>query len=99
MSSQLEISFFNTIDLAGKELSEAENQACKQDDRVLQILKSGDKMTPFEVSEAYNSKYSEAPVTSIRRSMTVLTDRGLLIMCDEMKVERFGKPNHYWKVK
>lgn len=99
MNPQLEISFFNTIDLTGRQLSEAENQAYKQDDRVLQILKSGDKMTPFEVSEIYNSLYNEAPVTSIRRSMTVLTDRGLLQMCDEMKVERFGKPNHYWKVK
>lgn len=63
MNPQLEISFFNTIDLTGRQLSEAENQAYKQDDRVLQILKSGDKMTPFEVSEIYNSLYNEAPVT------------------------------------
>lgn len=95
----LQLEFFNTIDLKGRELIEATSQAQKQDDRVLGIFKIFKKMTPFEVSNIYNSRYPPAPVTSIRRSMTVLTKKGFLIMCDEMKKEVYGSPNHYWKLK
>lgn len=98
MTVQLDI-FFNTIDLKGQDLAEATNQAQKQDDRILEIMKRHKKLTPFEVSDIYNSLYPVAPVTSIRRSMTVLTDKGFLEMCDEMKKEVYGKPNHYWRLK
>lgn len=95
--NQIEI-FFNTISLSGHELVAARKDCFKQDERVLQILHDrGGKMTPFEVSAVYNSKYPEAPITSIRRSMTVLTKKGQLEMLDEMKQEKYGKPNHYWK--
>lgn len=94
----MQLNFFNTIELSGPPLVEATEQACKQDDRVLLILKKLGKATPFMVSEIYNKLYPECPVTSIRRSLTVLTTKGFLIMCDEMKVERYNKPNHYWKI-
>lgn len=95
----MQLEFFNTIDLKGTELAEATNQAQKQDERVLRIFKLYRKMTPFECWNVYNLFFPEAPVTSIRRSMTVLTNKGFLEMCDEMKKEILGKPNHYWKIK
>jgi len=94
---QLEI-FFNTIHLGGVELITARNKCSKQDERILNILIKHKKLTPFEVMDIYNSLYPVAPVTSIRRSLTVLTNRGLLKKCDEMKIERLGTKNHFWKL-
>lgn len=95
----MQLNFFNTIELSGPPLVEATEQASKQDDRVMKIFKKmGCKLTPFQVSEIYNKLYPECPVTSIRRSLTVLTTKGFLTMCDEMKIERYNKPNHYWKI-
>lgn len=93
-----QLSFFNTIHLSGNNLAEATGQALKQDERVLQILKAG-AMTPIQVSKVYNQLYPEAPLTSIRRSMTVLTKKGFLEKCFEMKQEKYGKENHLWRVK
>lgn len=94
----MQLDFFNTIHLAGPELVSAKKQTGLQDERVLEIIRKGVKMTPFQVSSEYDKLYNPAPVTSIRRSMTVLTDRGKLEMCDEMVTEKYGKPNHYWKI-
>lgn len=96
MSQQLD--FFNTIHLFGPELKEAEGKADRQNQRVLNIVKGLGKATPFQVAEVYNRMYPECPLTSIRRAMTCLTDQGKLEMLDEMKKEKFGHNNHYWKV-
>lgn len=95
----MQLEFFNTIDLKGTELLNAIDKAQHQERKVLDIMRVYKKLTPFEVSDIYNSLYPAAPVTSIRRSMTVLTDKGFLEMCDEMKKEVYGKPNHYWRLK
>lgn len=94
----LQLEFFNTIDLKGTELAEATDKAKKQECRVLEIMQVYKKMTPIECWKVFNSLYPEPPLTSIRRSMTVLTSKGFLEMCDEMKKEILGKPNHYWRV-
>lgn len=94
----MQLNFFNSIELTGPPLVEATEQASKQDDRVFLILKKLGKATPFMVSEIYNRLYPECPVTSIRRSLTVLTTKGELIKCDEMIKEKFGMKNHYWKI-
>ena len=95
---QLEI-FFNTINLQGEELAEARRKCSKQDERILEIITAHKKLTPFQVNDIYNSLYPVAPVTSIRRSLTVLTNRGLILMSSEMTKERLGKPNHFWITK
>lgn len=94
MNPQLTI-FYNTIHLAGSELSEATGQADIQNDRVLKIFDR--PMTPFEVLDEYEKLYPSCPLTSIRRSITTLTKRGLLEKTDKMKTEVYGKVNHYWR--
>lgn len=95
---QLDI-FYNTIHLSGKPLADARAQAGCQNERVVEIVKDLGKATPWKVWEAYKRLYPEAPITSLRRSMTVLTKQGRLEKCFEMEKERLGQPNHYWRVK
>lgn len=90
--------FYNTIHLTGSDLSQARAKAAKQDDRILEIMRGAEKMTPLQVSRLYNEIYPEAPVTSIRRSMTNLTNQGKLERLEEKVMEKFGMPNFYWKV-
>jgi Fe2+ or Zn2+ uptake regulation protein len=95
----MQLSFFNTIHLSGQPLKEAKEQCSLQEGRILDLMQIGQKMTPIEVWGHYCSLYPPCPVTSIRRAMTCLTDKGLLEKCEEMKEGIYGKPNHTWKKK
>jgi hypothetical protein len=90
--------YFNTIRDSGIELSESKRKATIQDNRVFEIISKYKSLTPCQVSELYDKIYSPAPLTSIRRSMTVLTCKGLLIKTDEKRNGKFGKKNYCWKV-
>ena len=92
--------FYNTINLNNSQLDEAHKQVSIQAERIIDIMKqNGGKMTPFEVYERYYRLYPVVPITSIRRAMTDLTNRGLLIKTDKKKIEKYGKPNYMWQVK
>jgi hypothetical protein len=95
----MQLSFYDTINLSPVDLLAANDQAMKQDDRVLAIVKEMGKATPFEVSREYDKRYDPAPITSLRRSLTTLTKLGKLEKCEEMREERYGRNNHYWRVK
>lgn len=93
----MQLDFFNTIHLTGTDLLEAKGKASDQNARVLEIIRKGGKMTPFEVWKVYCSKFPECPLTSIRRAMTTLTDQGKLERLYEMKAGKYGMKNHLWK--
>ena len=90
-------SFFNTINEKGQELLQSKAQTGLQDRRVLDIFRELGKLTPLEVSRAYNSRYPPAPATSIRRSITVLTGLKMLQKLNETKIEVYGKKNYLWQ--
>lgn len=89
--------FFNTINLSGNELKVKEEKCNQQEQRILDIMKVGQPVTPLEVSLFYDKLYPPAPITSIRRAMTCLTKKGYLRKLDEMKIEAYGSKNHYWE--
>jgi hypothetical protein len=98
----MQLNFFNTVELSGQPLLTAKQKAGKQDERIEIIMKDLKKATPFMVWEAYNKLYPEIPITSVRRSMTVLTRKKKVLEKlgkEEMKTERLGMKNHYWRVK
>jgi len=96
-NEQLQMDFFNTIHLDGEELYDAVKNVVKQNERIYQLMKlSGKKYTPFEMHRVYEKFFAKTPVTSIRRAMTTLTNDNRLIKLDEMKAERYGKPNYLW---
>lgn len=95
MNTQL--TFFNTCKLSEPDLSTARAKAGDMQNRILEIMKDVDKLTPIEVWDIYNELYRPALIGSIRRSMTNLTDQGKLVRLDEQKMERYNMPNYYWK--
>lgn len=91
--------FFNTIKQTGEELSESQEKAKRQEIAILNyfLKNKGKSYTPFQVQE--NLHLVEVPITSIRRAMTNLTNKGKLVKTDRMIPERFGKPNFLWTYK
>lgn len=96
--SQLQLSFKNTIGLTGLSLEDAEKQCSEQERRVLKIMCRLPAQTPFQVSNLYDLQYKPIPITSIRRAITNLEQKGFLIKTDWMQIEKYGKPNHKWLV-
>jgi len=90
--------FYNTIDENGDDLNKSKRHAKMQEQVVLLLFISNPTLeaTPFEVLESLNLK--NTPITSIRRAMTNLTDKGKLIKMEKKKIEQFGKANHCWKL-
>ena len=91
------MSFFNTIGLQGDTLIEAVKQCGLQEQRVLHIMFDGRSYTPFQVHDIYEIAYNKTPITSIRRAMTCLEKKGFIEKVG-MEYERYGKPNHTWRI-
>ena len=92
-------SFYNTINLAAKELTEAERKALTQDQRVLRWFIEHVPRFSAGPSEVHYRVFDEnTPLTSVRRAMTSLTNRGDLIKLTVMTIGDYGKPEHLWTV-
>jgi Fe2+ or Zn2+ uptake regulation protein len=92
--------FYNTIGLKGKNYHKAIQNAHTQSERILTILKFKKvAMTPFDVWHEYQKYYPPCPVTSIRRSLTNLTQQGFLEKSETMGMGIYGMPNNKWKSK
>lgn len=91
--------FFNTINITGKELKEAQLGVKSQNELILDLFKNNPnkEYTPFEVHSALFGS-DQVPVTSVRRAMTTLEKNGDIVKTDKKKMEIYGKPNYCWKL-
>jgi len=96
---QTQLNFFNTTHLNGAALEEKIIKCNRQERLILDIMKVGQPMTPFEVHNFWDKRqYGDVPITSIRRAMTCLTAKGFLRKLDGVKkIERYGDQNHCWE--
>lgn len=90
-------SYYNTTSESGKQLRQNIRQALRQDDKVLEFFKfhPDNEFTPFEVAQAVFDEHT--PITSVRRSITNLTKKGIL---EETTIKRegiHGRANICWK--
>lgn len=97
--------WYNTVNLEDKELIDAINQANNQGNIVYEFFKKrpGYCFSPYQVWTFLIQLRPDminrlTPITSIRRTMTNLTDAGLLVKTDIKIPERLGKPNYLWKL-
>jgi len=91
------VAFHNTIDEAGAELARSIATAKGQDAAVLAIFARTDR--PLSPSQVWLDGWKAGNgwlLTSVRRSMSNLTERGLLVRNDELVPGRFGKREHTW---
>ncbi len=88
--------YYNTTNETGSKLKASRSKASRQKDVILNVFKRGTKLSPEDVL-----RYSElnAPITSIRRAISDLTEEGLLIKTDTMKKGMYGKLVHTWRLK
>ena len=95
------MSYFNTTNLTGGDLLEAIKDADDQNSKIMQFFlkrRSRDwEQTPSDVW-ILNFETSQTPITSIRRSMTNLTNLGFLEKTDNQQEGVYGKPEHFWKL-
>ena len=89
--------FHNTIELTGRDLQSAQTKARSQSEIILDYFQRFDDvwLTPFQVQKR---TLPNAPITSVRRSMTDLTKAGKLRKTGIMAKEKYGALNHKWRL-
>lgn len=101
--SQTSLSFHNTLGLSGGELNTAEKKAHNQESLILDFFKRRaqyNSYTPAEIWQVFNGQGYNWPLTSVRRSISNLTDKKkVLIKLNEKRRGIFGLTNHTWKLK
>lgn len=93
-------SFYNTINLSGKEL-ELQNASAKgQEDLILAIFEANPKMelSPIQILSIFKERFDRnPPITSIRRAMSNLTDKKKVLLKTTTLVSgQYHLPNHCW---
>ena len=95
--------FHNTIKADGQTLLDLNEKSLSGDSAIIELFKAGDMicMTPWEVHaklKIFGYKYE---ITSVRRSITTLTKKGILEKLDKenQKDECKGVANNRWKLK
>ena len=89
--------FHNSTNLTGRDLQSAQTKARSQSEIILAYFQRlpGLWLTPFEVQILV---LPNAPITSVRRSMTDLTKAGKLRKTGIMAKEKYGALNHKWRL-
>ena len=90
-------SYYNTNNLTGFDLKEANRKASTQEDRILHFFERnrGNRYSPEEI-QTYCQMVTH-PLTSVRRAITNLTSDGYLRKTKNMKPGVYGKPVHTWE--
>jgi len=94
-----EQSYFNTTKLSGDKLKANKKKSRNQDDVILDLFRSKKDvlMTPGYV---HKTLFDEStPLTSIRRSITNLTNSGYLEKTNQTKEGVYGRDEFCWKYK
>lgn len=90
--------FYQTTRLAPSELAEALARAGMQDESVLLIYRVHGALSPSACWQHYQDQGRQAPLTSIRRSITTLTNAGALVKTGLQVPGLYGSPEHVWRL-
>jgi hypothetical protein len=92
------MSFHNTIDIAGKTLKAAKKKVNEQEKLIMTYFKKHPYAmpTPWQVLDWLKENGHDMLITSVRRSLTNLSDAGKLIKSTVQFQGPQGKPNHAW---
>jgi Fe2+ or Zn2+ uptake regulation protein len=93
-----EKSYFDTTKLAKKELLDANAEATAQENNILQIFKKHSPLSPSDVWRIYERNFGSILLTSVRRSITVLTKKGLLTKTNLQKISVYNAKEFIWKI-
>jgi len=90
--------FFNTTKLSGKDMVHERFNASRQEDKILRYFK--DNQGAFSPAHLWEVLFKNdgVPITSVRRAITGLTSKGLLVKTDKKVTGEYGKANYCWKL-
>lgn len=90
--------YYNTNKEYGAELTRSTATALGQEEKIISYFKRhpSAQLTPFDVCNLVFNQ--SVPVTSVRRAMTNLADKNILKKTDAMRIGKYGKKNHTWKL-
>ena len=90
------MSYYNTTSLSGQELKAAVFCASNQDEAIKLIFKTGKPYTPSEIMTLCNRAGHNYLLTSCRRAITGLTNKGVLRNTGNFKQGLYGRPEGVW---
>ena len=88
--------YFNTVPESGDSLKDKRGKAKTQNNAVLKLYEVHVKLSPSQAWELLNMP--DVPLTSIRRSISTLTDCGYLYKTTEKVVGRYGRNERVWEL-
>ena len=91
------MSYYNTNSETGDTLTTSRTRVNVQEREIIAVFngRPGRKMTPFDVQDDVGH---HVPITSIRRAITNLTQKGILVKSEVTKMGRHGKMNYCWEL-
>jgi len=89
-------SYHNTTNQDDDFVLVEEFKARTQEDIILNIFNVFPRMTASEIHQMFDD--INIPLTSIRRGMSNLKKRGVLIKTEDTKVGIYGKPEYIYKL-
>ena len=90
------MAYYNTTRQKGEQLKVSWKKTKSQDDKVMEYFHAHGKGTPSEVWIYFRD--SNVPITSIRRSITNLTNSNLLSKTDNKREGVYGRPDYVWEI-
>lgn len=89
------MSYYNTTSLTGLVLKDSVKKAESLDKKVLDFFKANPNQQ-FTPPEVWQHIQTEAPLTSVRRSINTMTKDGHLEKTTNKKQGIYGSPNFTW---
>ncbi len=94
------MSFYNTISLCGEDLKKAHADTTKQEE-IIEIVFKRHQEAKFSPSDIWvlltQQLQKNVLLTSVRRSITDLTESKILVKLPEQKMGIYKKPEHLWQ--
>lgn len=98
-SPVVEKAYYNTTKLSKKEVIEANNEALAQEGNIIEIFKKHSPLAPSDVWRIYERLYKKSILlTSVRRSITTLTKKGILTKTSIKKIGVYKRLEYVWKI-
>tara|TARA_R100000458_G_C8272095_1_gene246911 strand:+ start:2219 stop:2512 length:294 start_codon:yes stop_codon:yes gene_type:complete len=94
------MTFYNTTHQEGEELKNSWIETANQDEMILLLFARNQDMTftPFDIQNILKHDYDkDYPITSIRRSISNLTEIEALKKTSTKRKGKYGKVNYCWK--
>lgn len=95
--NRIRSAFYNTTGETGEQLEEYRERAITQEDSLTMLFEAVPHvaLSPWQVEGMLEGAW---PITSIRRAITNLQQRGVLIRTERKRRGRYGRPESLWQL-